>query len=1295
MDRMQYDPSDGYLSDVPSHRSVTAHSDVSHDFIESSKTLERNFIDKYKILRDAYEARVMKLSEVVESTCAKLFSDEVLKELQNDKASAVFIPAHLSEVISNSLLSENERYIRSITEKVSTLEISESKARLLIAEQRDKIQALELEAASGKQSAEAQAAAAQRQSNIERRYQEYVETTDEEIASLKAKNEEVRFKEKQLSNKLELALHELHEKTKACDQLKAKLNLKEKDLNTLEQSFENSSRELAMIEGLERQEQALKREMKEQIKLLTSQRNAFYDENQQLRVKIQYASDELDRCHLIVQQKEADEATSRERITELMAQVEGMLAQEAQESNAAIAAVHEKMKVFRQRMSAEIQREKRFSSALQEELATAKSMRDDSAKEQSRLMEVDAQLRDQLSKEQFRCLGLQRQLEDESKQVVALRVKLAEAQTLATRSDQIFDEYERLRHLETSLAEDRAKLEAERNKDSEQHQVDKRTEAYRLHYENELRELKAQLKNSYAFDKANKPDVASEESYKNTIQSWVQENARLKQRYAAELSAVAARLKNEYESLVHQLQSRLEEAASNLDTLKTMVRESKSVVKSQENQMNHLRKENLTLMNHLAHAASSQQTVQQDQQSHSYQSTSHYSHSNASTAGTVSQKPMTFGTPGRRSSLAAATLSPAATAKAVHQHQAVLHQRSVSAPRPVSSPAPLDVTTPVRGPPLVSRRSSTSVLGSPTAKPFSPLPEYGSSAPSSAQSVSSATTLHNLSEELAASQRRLQESVGEISTLKSQVETLLGEARTYQTTIRDLQDRAHRTAKQNVRASVSENTRASVILPAKDIVGEPWDQGLNNSLLQAKIEEIRVLRGQVTSLQQSQSVEFKKNQEIVEALRKENEEMLQKCSDLSISHGELKAQLDQKMDGASTIDSSIELMYSMATKSEAGAKRQAMEDSVHVSSMRQLEESLQHQIDLAQITADELTEERSKAREMRKREVRLFQLLAEVEKVYKTQLHALRLELMQMRATVQSMGPFTQLEVRKTVAGLAGHLNFIFHNIEEKQREELRTARITLSNAHSEEINALEARFVQQIEQQAAAHSVELEKVHGEMVRKAEDALGWTHYAEAANSSSREDKENGHADGTVLNEADEEGEEEDSLDGDSRSHSSSQQQNIRSVSFSADMTGSLNKSRRQTTTTSTTVRRSANTSTLVSSSTSSYAARAGSTSKPAFQSVLTGVLEALAVEDMLDRAGSQRVVSLAIAHQEPSFAAQAAAKSLVAGQLEKFLNALLERTSAASASSSASSSSAVTASLRSYTGTDYNIFFDS
>ena len=71
---------------------------------------------------------------------------------------------------------------------------------------------------------------------------------------------------------------------------------------------------------------------------------------------------------------------------------------------------------------------------------------------------------------------------------------------------------------------------------------------------------------------------------------------------------------------------------------------------------------------------------------------------------------------------------------------------------------------------------------------------------------------------------------------------------------------------------------------------------------------------------------------------------------------------------------------------------------------------------------------------------------------------------------------------------------------------------------------------------------------------------------------------------------------------------------------------------------------------------------------------MSGLLEALVSEEMLDVTGSQQIVSLAKAHQEPSFAAQAAARSILCSQLEVFVNNMHDRLSKAALSAHSSTS---------------------
>lgn len=236
-------------------------------------------------------------------------------------------------------------------------------------------------------------------------------------------------------------------------------------------------------------------------------------------------------------------------------------------------------------------------------------------------------------------------------------------------------------------------------------------------------------------------------------------------------------------------------------------------------------------------------------------------------------------------------------------------------------------------------------------------------------------------------------------------------------------------------------------------------------------------------------------------------------------------------------------------------------------------------------------------------------------------------------------------------------------------------------------MNALEARFAQQIERQAAEHSVQLEQLHGELVRKAEDALGFNAYIDSVAVPVEDDIE------------------EDELNVSTTS-------SRRSVSFARDTTGGVDRS--HSSTSSKQRRSSAPAAPAAPTRRQSGVSAFSSSLKPSFESVLNGVIEALQAEDMLDSAGSQQLVSLAKAHQDPSFAAQAAAKSLLSGHLERFVNDLLNRSlskfskisSAAgktvtdsSGGVGSSSGSAVTnreaSSSQGYSSADYALFFDS
>ena len=94
---------------------------------------------------------------------------------------------------------------------------------------------------------------------------------------------------------------------------------------------------------MEKQEYALKRELKEQLTLISSERNQFHSELMDASSQLKIAREQVQ----VLQQQQAvkmeEEEATRKRIAQLMSQVEGMLTQEVSDSNMVIASVHEKM----------------------------------------------------------------------------------------------------------------------------------------------------------------------------------------------------------------------------------------------------------------------------------------------------------------------------------------------------------------------------------------------------------------------------------------------------------------------------------------------------------------------------------------------------------------------------------------------------------------------------------------------------------------------------------------------------------------------------------------------------------------------------------------------------------------------------------------------------------------------------------------------------------------------------------------------------------------------------------------
>jgi hypothetical protein len=250
MHHASYD-NDGYISDV--QISTTAPSEVSRDLVESTKVLEKHFKDKYNVLREAYEQRIKQVSSMVEDTCSKLFSDELLLEMKNDKTSAAFIPAHLSETIGNHLQGEAERHVHLLLQKLSAAELMQNQSTTTIATLVRKLEGFRSDLNESKANESAMAPLAQKLHSLEGNYRLYSEQCERELDNMRNEKQRLELRDQQIVSKLEMAAAEIAEKGKMVDKLRAQLDAKGRDVDALEMSFEQSARELSMIEGMERQ----------------------------------------------------------------------------------------------------------------------------------------------------------------------------------------------------------------------------------------------------------------------------------------------------------------------------------------------------------------------------------------------------------------------------------------------------------------------------------------------------------------------------------------------------------------------------------------------------------------------------------------------------------------------------------------------------------------------------------------------------------------------------------------------------------------------------------------------------------------------------------------------------------------------------------------------------------------------------------------------------------------------------------------------------------------------------------
>lgn len=483
---MYRDNSEGSSSDGSDHGGISL----------SNQMIQRQFADRYEAMKSHYEQRIVQLSEVIQDTCMSLCSDELLASMKQDATSSAFMPAHISEILNVHIDAERERYLHDMVQQVSSLEAQNRTLRDKTEKQHLKITHLEAENHAGRKAMTQVDLLAEKSRQLEQQCALLGESRADEGEQLRGRIAAVERERDMVESKSAHAERALEERTAANERLRRQSESQATEIRQLESTVEQLGRDLAIIESVDAQEQQLKAELKEQLRQMGAERESLIAELGDVRSQLRYAEAEVGRLEAVEIDKDQALGNARSKQTQLMQQVESMLASEAEESNAAINAVHEKMKELRHKLFTELTKEKRHSSAISEELSALREFKDEKTRELRNAVEDEVMLREKLQREVRKVQEMSKQLQEEAAMTKDARMRRHEAEVLARYAQDTAVMLEKkiaeleLRHKEELLAaEEAARLRAGQTHD--QSVIELRSEAYRLHYQNQFHESHA------------------------------------------------------------------------------------------------------------------------------------------------------------------------------------------------------------------------------------------------------------------------------------------------------------------------------------------------------------------------------------------------------------------------------------------------------------------------------------------------------------------------------------------------------------------------------------------------------------------------------------------------------------------------------------------------------------------------------------------------------------------------------------------------------------------------------------
>ena len=498
---------DGYLSDVQTLNSNNP-SEVSQDFHSSARLLEQLFNDKCNFIRDSYDQRSRQLSDVVNKLCEELVSDEVLQEMKSDRTSSAYIPAHLGEVINRHLEDNREQFIHRLITQLSEARSGLVKLKDQAIQRNRFIDSLEPEIVRGKKALNGMDGLQRQLTDMKRQYDNLQHHSQEKIRKLKMMNDQLSQKDNQLREQVQKLQVDLSLKSQAVESLQKDVDEKTRDSCFMESSYDR----------------AVNDEVSMRILSISTEKMELSVQLGELKSELKVKSDQLVRSQDVLKLKEEEENKNKSQTASMMSQVQIILDQESNESNRTIAALYDKMKIFKSKICLELQQEKNVTTVLKNEMTVVRIEKDEKLKQFQKALIDNQNYKEKLSILVKESSALQIRYQECQTALRNSELDSNKAQSQIQKLQQELDFSTKLKEQELSVAFCKAKMQAVKELEHDRLQLDqevlKRTESYIKNNENQLKLLHNQLRHSYSFGTATSTSNSQNNSNNNQSVVW-------------------------------------------------------------------------------------------------------------------------------------------------------------------------------------------------------------------------------------------------------------------------------------------------------------------------------------------------------------------------------------------------------------------------------------------------------------------------------------------------------------------------------------------------------------------------------------------------------------------------------------------------------------------------------------------------------------------------------------------------------------------------------------------------------